>query len=441
MALVFTAAILVIAVWALANPFIGLLGLLAVYFIRPGELYPLLAALHPERVLAILVLCSILLHRGKLVFPTVTKLCLLFWITLFCSVPLAIWRSDALLNAFDFAKILTYHLAIVSLVTTARRLRIFLATYALLIGWLAASSLYDYVYGVYYLAGEGIARAEGLTSAGGNPNELGLTMVASLPLVLVLIFPGAGRVRWLVVGVAAASIATVVLTGSRASFLALVFLIGVLALSSKRRFGWLLVAVGFLVVLWVVTPPEYKQRYSSVTSLQHDESYQHRVLAWKAGWAMFKDNPLTGVGVGEFANASGMKYWPGQGGRHWLNAHSLYVQVVAELGLLGAVTFAIFLIYLLRLNRSISQRLGELADCAGWLRLFPRACTASLLVLLFAGYSSHDLYRPTWYMLAALSAAVQFGIAQGSFQLVPAREKGLRQEAQPMSYGLAEPLR
>jgi O-antigen ligase len=440
-ALVWSAALLIVALWGLANPFVGLLGLLAVYFIRPGELHPVLAALHPERVLAILVLGSILLHRGKLVFPSITKRCLLFWMALFCSVPLAVWRSDALLNALDFIKILTYHVAIVSLVTTARRLRIFLATYALLVGWLAATSLSDYAHGVYYFAGEGIARATGLTSAGGNPNELGLTMVSGLPLLLPLIARGAGRVRWLALAVAAASITTVVLTGSRGSFLALIFLVGVLTLSSKHRLAWLLLAAIFLAVLWGATPAEYKQRYLSVNSLQNDESYQHRVLAWQAGWAMFKDNPLTGVGVGEFANASGMKYWPGQGHRIWLNAHSLYVQVIAELGLVGALAFAAFLIHLFRLNQSIAQRLSVLTDCPAWLGLLPRACTISVLVLLFGGYGSHDLYRPTWYMLAALSAAVQLGIAQGSFQLARAEEPGSPQEAPSISYGFAETLR
>lgn len=429
---------LIVALWGLANPFVGLLGLLAVNFTRPGELHPVLAALHPERVLAILVLGSILFHRGKLVFPSITKWCLLFWMALFCSVPLAVWRSDALLNALDFGKILTYHVAIVSLVTTTRRLRIFLATYAVLVGWLAATSLYDYAHGAYYFAGEGIARAAGLTSAGGNPNELGLTLVSCLPLLLPLIARGAGRVRWLALAVAATSITTVVLTGSRGSFLALIFLVGVLTLSSKHRFAWLVVAAVFLATLWAATPAEYKQRYLTVTSLENDESYQHRLLAWQAGWAMFKDNPLTGVGVSEFANASGMKYWPGKGRRLWLNAHSLYVQVIAELGLVGALAFAAFLIHLFRLNQSIAHRLSGLTDCPGWLRLYPRACTISLLVLLFDGYGSHDLYRPTWYMLAALSAAVQLWIAQGNFQLARAGEHASPQEAPSMSYSFAE---
>jgi hypothetical protein len=41
----------------------------------------------------------------------------------------------------------------------------------------------------------------------------------------------------------------------------------------------------------------------------------------------------------------------------------------------------------------------------GWLLYLPSAVQFSLLVLFVAGYSSHNLYRPTWYMLAALVAA------------------------------------
>jgi hypothetical protein len=40
--------------------------------------------------------------------------------------------------------------------------------------------------------------------------------------------------------------------------------------------------------------------------------------------------------------------------------------------------------------------------------MFPYACNMTLIGLLFEGYAGHDLYRSSWYMMAALSAALAY---------------------------------
>jgi O-antigen ligase len=172
------------------------------------------------------------------------------------------------------------------------------------------------------------------------------------------------------------------------------------------------VAIALLAIIWQVMPTEYQQRYLSVRSLKDDESYQNRVLAWHAGWHMFLDYPLTGVGVGQFAIADGTKYWPDPQHKIWLNAHSLYLQLIAELGLFGALAFVAYLYSLFRLNFWLRKELAVFPGAPRWLRFYPTASTLSLLVLLFAGYSSHDLYRSTWYILGALSGCVEMLVKQ-----------------------------
>jgi len=121
---------------------------------------------------------------------------------------------------------------------------------------------------------------------------------------------------------------------------------------------------------------------------------------------MFKDRPITGVGAGQFANANGAKYWPDKLHPIWLQPHSLYVQVMGELGTLGTAAFLAFLITLVRTNMELSRRLRSLTNVSGLAKCFPLACTLSVWVLLFAGYAGHTLYRNTWYMLAAMSGAL-----------------------------------
>ena len=154
---------------------------------------------------------------------------------------------------------------------------------------------------------------------------------------------------------------------------------------------------------------------------------------------MFKDNPLTGVGTGEFSNANGAKYWPGPRPKLWLNAHSLYIQLLAELGLVGVLAFTFFLVTLFRLNRRLSQQLASVADCPSWMRQFPTACMLTLLVLLFAGYSSHNLYRSTWYMVAALTASLQLILARGDLKGAHAQHKVQLAELSYAAQGRPEP--
>jgi O-antigen ligase len=412
---VVVAAICVVAVWGLFNPFAGLLGLLAINVIQPGEIYPVLNTFRVERAVAILVLISLVLHHGRLVFPRITKLFLIFWATMFLSVLLAFWRTEAFMMALDFGKIVIYHLLIVNLVTTRQRFHTFLFVFVLLIGWFAGSSVYAYSHGEYYYAGEHLARAEGVTSSGGNPNELGLTLVSALPLVALLVLSGTSRDRLVGLAVAGMSVWAVIITGSRSSFLTMIALLAAFIFSKKKRLLFLPIAAALLALVWAVTPPEYKQRYTSgVETRNQDESYLNRKLAWEAGWAMWKDYPLTGVGAGNFPNADGAKYWPNAdpSRRIWLNAHSLYLQLLAELGLFGVIAFGYFVFQLYRLNGQMSEGLARLDDAPKWLRLFPTACSLCLFVLLLDGYSSHDLYRSTWYMLAAMSACVSTMISE-----------------------------
>ena len=93
-----SAVLCVMGIWALFNPFVGLIGVLAIIFARPGELYPILDTIHIQRTFTLLVLISFLVHERRLQVPKVSKALLIFWIAMFCTVPLAFWRAGAFSN-------------------------------------------------------------------------------------------------------------------------------------------------------------------------------------------------------------------------------------------------------------------------------------------------------------------------------------------------------
>jgi len=397
-----------IMIYSLKSPFVGLVGMVASDVLRPGELYEQIAFLHIERTLAILVLISLILKVKKIEWPPVTKTLFFFWFTMFMSIPFSIWPSDALSNVIAFGRLIIYHILVVNLVRTEQRFKGFLLVYTLLIGWVAMSSLIAFSQGIVYHGTEAVERVEATNSFGGNPNSLGTTMVVSMPLVMLLLTKKSGIGRLISVCVIVLSVATIIFTGSRTAFLALIFLIMIAPLLRKKGLLYVPVAILLVTMVWVATPQAYKERYLSVEARAKDDSYQLRLITWSAGWQMFKDRPITGIGMGEFGTANGVKYWPDRSHPHWYNAHSLYLQTIAELGIVGAIAFLAFLFQLFKLNGQQQRRLEPHKELPAYMRLFPYACNITIIGLLFEGYAGHDLYRSSWYMMAALSAALAY---------------------------------
>lgn len=390
--------------WGFLNPFVGLMGLLAINIIQPGELYPIFNTLHVERLSAIIVLISLLLNKGRFsIKGPMSRQVLFFWFALFASVPLAYWRGGALHGAMEFYQIAVYFFLVINLVDTTRRLHTLIIVYVALTGWLAVSSYWAYSHGDYYVSST-FGRAEGLTSSGGDPNSLGITLVSALPWAGLLLFRGNKLLRLLGFGVIAASVITLVLTGSRTAFLGFIALTLVFGVTRRKKVFILPFAVLIVLGVFYLAPSENQQRYLSVEQRDEDLSYTNRVLAWHAGWAMMKHNPLTGIGATDFAVADGGKYWPGPEPKLWLQPHSLYIQVGAELGIIGVVAFGWLLLSTFRLNQEVNQFGKSSPICPRWLQNFATASNFSLFVLLFTGYAAHSLYRSTWFLLAAMSA-------------------------------------
>jgi O-antigen ligase len=293
---------------------------------------------------------------------------------------------------------------IVSLLTDETKVQKYVTVSVALTGWLAASSLYEYHAGVreFHM---GIERATGLTSSGGDANTLGITLVTTMPFEFLLMAKGNPKwMRILGLVIFVISVSTVITTGSRTSFFSFLLFLALVIFLNPKNLKFLPLVLVLAPVFWLVIPDQYKKRYETVDNLKEDDSFQNRRLSWEGGERMFMHNPLTGVGTNNYTFANGMKYWPGEP-KHWLNAHSLYFMVLGELGSLGVLTFGTYVISLILLNRRLTRELRE-RGATVFLQKYPGACNLTLYLLLFTGYSAHNLYRSSWYMMGAISGAI-----------------------------------
>ena len=406
----FVAAVLVV-IAVLARPFWGLLLYTTIFLLRPAELYPVLVPLHLERVVGLVALASLFLsqhlrdRRLSIDRSPQTVLLLIFLVPVLLSVPFAYWPSQALAGLIEILKIVVFYVLVVHLVDSRKRLRVLVHMICILVAYIAATAYLGYVQGGAEFA-QGIDRAVGETSAANNPNSLGTTLAATIPFFLLFVFHRPlGWHRTLFAAGAGLLFVTMAVTGSRASILG--FLGGMVCLwwISRRRFlvgvvGFFLLAAGFLLL-----PEQYRTRYSTITQSERDASSQLRLATWKAGRQMIIDRPLTGVGISCFGTAHAIDYSP-ESKRSWLRAHSLYVQVPAEVGLIGALVFFAFLLEFLRTNRRTVRLLRRSGGDWNFERVLLNALFAGCMVLLISGVFGHSLLRRTWYLYAGLGLSV-----------------------------------
>ena len=105
------------------------------------------------------------------------------------------------------------------------------------------------------------------------------------------------------------------------------------------------VGVTFIAILLVGSErlvANFAQAQDTVTAeLLNNERYNRRDI-WSASWELIKQHPVTGVGLGAFQVAY-TQYDPSSGTQRVEQAHSDYLQILTDAGIIGAVLAAMFL--------------------------------------------------------------------------------------------------
>lgn len=404
LALIVLAVIFVLAIKGLSKPFLAVLSFVLLFELQPGEIFPFLSVLHLERIFILFVFTIFLVKGIRLRYPPITRKMLWFYGAMILSSFFAFWRSNSFAFDFKFLEIVIYHIFLVAILTSEDRVRKYILVYTALVAWIGVTSLYNYHHGVRVFTMH-IERAEGLTSAGGDPDTMAQTMVLAMPLSMLLLAKGTSK--WLKLyglGTLIIYLSTVIDTGSRTQILAFLMFVMLVLFRKPRNLKFLPLVLVALPLLWMEIPQQYKARYETIENRDQDASYTNRILSWKGGVKMFLHNPVTGIGPQDYADANGMKYWPGTP-RHWLNAHSLYFKLLGELGIVGIITFGVFMFSVMRMNWRLSH-LYKNRFLDPVVKGFPAACNQCFILLLFSGYASHNLYRVNWYTLAAITASL-----------------------------------
>jgi len=350
-----------------------------------------------------------------------------FTIWFIVCIPFAYWRRGSLDLLTDrWLKSLTVFFAIALLIGTLDQLRNFYRLFFLAI---AFAGILTIPYGAMHEGRLGMNNGE-LS----NANQLAMVALMGLPFALVLI-GDTTRSRLLRATAACSSVLLVIIvfrTGSRTGLLCLVLLavvmFWILPSSSKvlALFG-----MGMMLVLALAFVPEQiSVRLGTMFMADNDmvsiqdaevlnssrESTENRIQVIREGIGYTIENPIFGLGPGNFEERRNADYNARYGHQGFLASHNSYVQTASEMGFPGAVIFITLMVLCYRSVTRIYTRFKvpatpqqlQIRNLALGLRL----CTITMATFSFFNHIAYDLYIPT---LAGMLVAFEQILASNSF--------------------------
>ncbi len=165
------------------------------------------------------------------------------------------------------------------------------------------------------------------------------------------------------------------LTFSRTALMVLIIELGLILFLAKRRTS---LAISGLIILFTIGlylfHPPFKARIKQMNPLTAQKAEFERIVFWKAHYNIFKDHPLLGVG----ANCSQYVYdeyyakIPGKISKRQYNAHNIYLQFMADSGILGLISFLFIIVaWFFELATSLSKFLKNVNHIFKWRQINP----------------------------------------------------------------------
>jgi len=197
-----------------------------------------------------------------------------------------------------------------------------------------------------YFGGAAIVADTRVAGSVGNQNSMAFFLEAPYFLVsAALLFAHRlpRRIRWIAAAVSGVLLSAIALSFSRSAWLSTALgHVYLLLRSTRHRLGVmalaLAVALGLLGVAWG-TNPHFLNRLQSKLTITSGTSFSVRYTALAKSWEAIRQDPLIGIGAGNFAET--LRVPAGRG--ILAHPHNAYVQTWLEQGLLGLLSFVFLL--------------------------------------------------------------------------------------------------
>jgi putative inorganic carbon (HCO3(-)) transporter len=260
-------------------------------------------------------------------------------------------------------------------------------------------------------------------------NAMAMALVMVLPLVRYLqLHTESMLIRSGLYGAMALTAFSIIGSQSRGAFLGVIVMLVFVLLKSRQRVFLGMIVVAFLGVSAAFVPQTWIDRMKTIENYEQDGSALSRLEAWGFAIKVARDHPIVGGGFRvSYDDRIYLKYVPDARKGHGRNYHSVYFEILGELGYVGLATYLALLAAVWRSgNRTIALTRNH--PNLYWANDLARMTQVSLVGFAVAGAFQNlaffDLY---FYLIAILFLAQQIVIkdleAMKGLQGVPIQPK------------------
>jgi probable O-glycosylation ligase (exosortase A-associated) len=330
-------------------------------------------------------------------------ICLVGWAIL--TIPRSYWPGGSLSVLTDqYLKAVVVFWLLGEVVNTVERLHTLMWTLSVLTIPLALSGLRSYAMSAFLDGSDRIAGyVGGMTS---NPNDLALMLNIILPLTASLaLCARRWTSRFFALALVGLSIATIVVTFSRAGFLAMAVICTLFLGKLAARGAWGLIGaiVAAAVLAVVLLPSGYAQRLQTITNVDSDPtgSSQERWTDTVAATEFLLKHPLTGAGLGmDILALNEMR------GATWLHVHDIYLHYGVDLGVPGLALFVALLATSIRSAKSVERGVHD-PEARHDLSTLAAGVRIGLWGFVLSGFFYPVAYHFYFYYLSGLAVALR----------------------------------
>jgi O-antigen ligase len=375
-------------------------------YARPNDLFPVLGGFPLVKIVALSALAIYTLSKASAgerlsiwtlemtMLVAIAALGLLF-------MPLAASPKDSVDALTDtYLKTVIVFILMVNLIDTRQRLFSLWKLVVICGAALGVGAIRSYMKGEFTAQG---LRIEGLV--GGmfeNPNDLATALDLLLPfaVALTLVSKGIGRLIYLLCSTILA--VGVLVTLSRGGFLGLIASGGVLLwkLGRGRRARTILTTGLICGVLFAVMPGGYGARIATIFNNDQDQtgSAQLRRELMERAASIAINRPVVGVGMGNFHIYSIREK----------EAHNAYLEIAAELGVMGLTAYLIVILAPLRSLRRIErQTMGMRSKSEREMYWLSASVQAAFIAYMICSFFASIQYLWYLYYTAAYAVALR----------------------------------
>ena len=314
---------------------------------RPQDILTFLQPMHPALVATVLALGAFVFGGRQrelalaLSMPE-SKRYLLFFALMILGIPFAQHHGQAFWGVFlGYSANVLFFFLLVSQVYSVERLTT--------VAWVICLSTLTYGVAGGVLQ---IPQFEGgrfsVVSGSFDPNDTAYVLVSLFPPCLYFVRYGEGLLKKLAaVAAVCCAIAVILLTGSRGGVVALGTVLALALVTRKGGIekGYKLIFILMLAGTWLLLRDRIDvARYLSLSEVSGDYNVTDqggRLSLWEAAIELALAHPVTGVGVDCFEYAYFLaRQAAGDTYLHWHAVHNSFLELAAEVGLVG---FAVFL--------------------------------------------------------------------------------------------------